>query len=90
MANIKRMHFANGCYAIDIGQVPFKLKVEAIKRAEHGDWKTQLVHEEFMGMEEGQSGDVIKVFENFEGIWCRVKHHRRTSDISPSDLIVLE
>jgi hypothetical protein len=78
------VQFSNGLFAVNREQPD--MKVTAVCRASHGDWKTQSVHDYFMGMEDGESGELLKVFKNFEGHWCRVKIDDRTADISPSDL----
>jgi len=64
-------------------------RVKAVRRAWHGDWRTQFVRKQFMGMEEGQEGDVVGVFDNFDGRWCRVSFDGKTADIAPRDLALI-
>jgi hypothetical protein len=68
------------------------VKVKAIAHAPHGDWKTQSVCKEFMGMEEGETGDLINVFDNFDGQWCRVRVDGRghTADVEPKYLVLVK
>lgn len=86
------------CLIVDASNGPFVfdkrrqsvVKATAVRRASHGDWKTQSVRNEFMGMEEGETGELIDVFDNFDGRWCRVRMgDGKTADIKPSDLKIL-
>lgn len=86
--NIQRIGFENGIYALNIDSL--NVSVKATKKLSDGDWKTQSVRSEFMGMNEGQEGEVIEIFNNFDGQWCRVKHDNGISDVSPTGLIVLK
>jgi len=43
-----------------------------------------------MGIEEGETGTLIQIFENYYGEWCRVQlSNDRTSDVSASGLDVI-
>jgi hypothetical protein len=80
------INFSNGRFVVEIKNP--NMTVTAVRRVDHGDWKTQSVRKEFMGMEEGESGELVTVWDNFYGRWCRVKIGDRFTDILPSDLSV--
>jgi hypothetical protein len=67
---IRSLEFANGIWAININNP--NMIVRAVVRTEHGDWKTQLI-KGFRGIEKDQEGNLIKVWCNGYGTWCRVK-----------------
>lgn len=85
------------CYALDLSSGPFVFDkrmpgnlVVAIERAEHGDWKTQLVREKFMGMHQDEVGELVDVFDNCYGRWCRVRlEDGHTADVEPKSLALL-
>jgi hypothetical protein len=67
------------------------LFVRAVTRTEHGDWKTQLVRDNFMGLNAGEIGEVVEVFSNFEGKWVRVrKDDGKTADVRSESLEVVD
>jgi hypothetical protein len=81
----KLITFHNGLVAVKL-DTP-NLLVKAFERVLHGDWKTQLVREEFMGMQKGETGILLRIFNNFEGQWCTVKlSGGRTCDVAPGSL----
>ena len=84
---IQSLKFNNGLMAVDTKELP--LKVTAANHAPHGDFKTQFVRKEFMGLEEGEEAELIKIWANFYGVWCRVKKQNGdTADIESKDLIL--
>jgi hypothetical protein len=85
MKQIVDLKFNNGLFAIDTHNLP--VKVRAIEKAEHGDWKTQLVRNEFMGLKKDEEGELIKVWDNFYGRWCRVRRKDgKTCDVEANQL----
>jgi hypothetical protein len=83
-----RIDFQNKSIVIDENEpFPFAgLEVQAIKDAVHGDIKTRLDI-----LRAGECGEIIKIFSNSEGIWCRVIRDNSPNyfDIRPSYLKVL-
>lgn len=83
-------HFGNGSFAI---RQDLKLPHIVIARETeaHGDWKTQSVREEFMGLRKDESGTLEKVWTNFYGVWARVlKKDGSTCDVRPQSLDLYE
>ncbi len=78
------VNFSSGEFVVAVSNP--NMRVRAVRKADHGDWKTQLARREFMGMNEGDEGKIETVFDNFEGRWCRVIFGGRYADISPKDL----
>lgn len=65
--------------------------VRAPKRVEHGDWKTQSVRKEFMGLMEGECGTVVGVFDNMEGRFVTIERaDGKNVDCRPSELEVID
>lgn len=65
-------------------------RVRAVKRAAHGDWKTQLVREHFMGLDAGEEAELVEVFDNLYGRWMRVRRaDGQTADVESHLLEVL-
>ena len=62
-----------------------KCVVETICDAEHGDWKTAMVHN-IPKIPKGTQLKVNKVWRNFEGLWVEVDYGGRLYDISPRQL----
>lgn len=76
--------FANGECVVNCWD---EYTVRAVRKAEHGDWKTQCVKGEFMGLGEGEEAELIEVWTNFYGKWCRVRRSDgKQCDIAPKDL----
>lgn len=68
-----------------------EIYVRAPKRVEHGDWKTQAVRKEFMGLRQGECGIINAVFENFEGRFVTVQREDgKEVDCRPSELEVID
>lgn len=83
------IQFNNGLFVIDTTQ-PSKFEFKAVCKAQHQDWKTQLVRDDFMGMEKDEESSLLYIFQNFEGIFCRVKTRTgKVCDILPIDLDVI-
>jgi hypothetical protein len=83
------IHFANGDHIITKAKPD--IKVKAIVYAPHGDWKTQSVRDDFMGMRKDETGDLIGIIENFYGMFCRVKREDGyITTIDPRDLEVIK
>ena len=84
---IHTLQFNNGLMAVDTKKLP--MKVTAATTAPHGDWKTQSVRKNFMGLTEGEEAEMVKIWANFYGVWCRVKKQNGdTADIESKDLIL--
>lgn len=80
--------FANGRFGVYLDAPD--MKVRTVRRAEHGDWRTQLSRDYFMGVDAGQECHLIGIVENMYGSWCRVVFDGKTSDVSPLDLEVVK
>lgn len=90
ISDYSRLHvavwFSNGLFSVE--EKNPQMVVEAVRSAPHGDWKTQLVRKEFLGMEKGQKGVLEEIWSNGEGWWCRVRLPcGRATDIDPRNLI---
>lgn len=65
--------------------------VRAPERVEHGDWKTQTVRKEFMGLMKGECGEVVGVFDNCEGRFVQVQRaDGKTVDCRANELEVID
>jgi len=84
---IYSLQFYNGLMVVDIEKLP--LKVISVNDAPHGDFKTQSIRDEFMGLKENEKANLIEIWTNFYGVWCRVKKENgEIADIEPKNLVL--
>jgi hypothetical protein len=96
MATRKRpFSFENGKYVVCFPEhAPNKSnyigwKVRAKSRISHGDWKTQSVRDEFMGMEVGDVGTLEYIWLNADGWQANVKVGDKSCDVPTNKLTVV-
>lgn len=82
--------FASGLCIID-KRDPTPIRVRAPRRVPHGDWKTQLVRKEFMGLEAGEEGILEERWYNYDGEWFSVRRaDGQIVDCRARDLFVIK
>ncbi len=62
------------------------LRVRAVREAVHGDRKTNLARQERPTIPAGTEATIVRIWENFEGLWCTVTFGDKRIDVRPLDL----
>lgn len=61
---------------------------KATQDTPHGDWKTQAVREEYMGLRKDETCELVNFWSNFYGRWARVKRaDGKMCDVNPEHLV---
>lgn len=84
--------FKNGSVIVDTSKPRGEplAYVVALERQAHGDWKTQSVRKEFMGIEKDQCGMLMSLMFNFDGWWFQIKRpDGKMADLNRGEVLQL-
>lgn len=80
--------FASGDWAWPVNSA-VNLRVRAVREATDGDWKTNLARGTWPTIPAGTEATVVKIWQNFEGMWCTIVFDDKRIDVRPLDLQLL-